>query len=372
VQYQVTRTGGGPTKVVCTWQAGTSCADSLPNDGTKYSYSVQARNGEATAQRETNAALHMSAASGAVSVEAAATPENVTITSFSATGVDHQAKVVFNVGASHGASNQIQCDPSCGGISSAPAGGQSGLTATIGGYTNGDTATIRIRTCNGSSGSAQTGAACSAWQSRTTTTYGPIPKPSLSVSASGQSINWSYSGNANGRPVDVTLKMGGSVIHTQTSGNGSYSASGSQNVGYSKSESFTLTVSDSSSTNGARASQSDSASATTPEQPKTIAFHDGGSAPNNTGNCATNCHWFGVTLTGPQGTYGWCSITHQGGTFRTNQTWWYRVGPTDSSGRWDGRITSSTGHQMAYNATVYPDPVNGCQTTQPSGNVDNG
>jgi hypothetical protein len=149
----------------------------------------------------------------------------------------------------------------------------------VSGYDNGSNATIRLRTCNGSSGSAHTGDQCSAWVSEDTVTYGPIPQPSLDVTATGnnQCISWSYSGNANGKAVVIDLDMNGSNVTHATSGPKSYGDSGSRcNLGYKFTGNFTLTVNDSASApgqSGARDGKTARKSATTedpPPQPPTL------------------------------------------------------------------------------------------------------
>ncbi|MDP3889656.1 Ig-like domain-containing protein [Nocardioides sp.] len=324
VEYKVTRTGGSGSELVCDWTPNTSCADDLANNGTSYQYKVQARNAEAVAPREPNAQLHISSQSQPVSVEAAATPDEASISEFVATGEDGKAKVTFNVGASHGKTNTIQCNPNCGNLGSTTISnsGQSGLTATINGYSNGQNATFEVRTCNGSSESAQTGPACSAWVNASTTTYGPIPNPSISASGSGQCISWSFSGNANGKAVNYVISMNGSTIRSGQSGVGAYSGNGTECVGHSQTRSFRVDVTDTALAPGqgsARASRSDGPkNASTDPPPVGLSLGKGASAQGRPGCNTSACRYLtattsnfpaGVTCniigaTGPGGTAG--------------------------------------------------------------------
>ncbi len=115
----------------------------------------------------------------------------------------------------------------------------------------------------------------------------------------------------------------------------------------------------------------DSASGTT-FSPRASSYYD--SAPNNTGNCRTDCSYFALTLQEfPPGKVAYCPITHVGST-RGGQTWWYRTGTADSNGHWRGRINPGG----AYNTTqfsAYPgwSDANGgrCATSPPPGaNID--
>lgn len=290
VEYQVLKSG--TSTPICAWSAKTTCSDDLVNDGSTTSYRVQARNGEGADgnTRENNKQLHWSSLSAATMVEAAATPDEADITEFVATGNDGQAKVTFDVGESHGQTNTIQCEPNCGTLGSTTVSnsGQSGLTATIGGYGNGQNATFRVRTCNGSSENEQTGPACSAWVSETTTPYGPIPNPTLNVSGSGQCLNWSFSGNANGKPVRYVLTMNGATISNGTSGNGSYNDGGQQCPGYSQTRNFQLVISDTAPApgqTGPRQSRTVSRDATSEPEPAVVTVRKGNSCAVQT--CST-------------------------------------------------------------------------------------
>ncbi|WGX98368.1 Ig-like domain-containing protein [Nocardioides sp. L-11A] len=335
VEYEVTRTGGGGSKVVCAWRAATSCADTLGNDGTVYSYAVRARNGEAVAPREPSPDLHISANSQAVSVEAAAVPDTITGLKVVATGVNNQAQATFDVGASHGKTNKIECQPGCGTIASTTVGtgGQANVTFKVNVGPNGSNGTIRVRTCNGAADSAL---ACSPWVSDGTTPFGPLANPSISASGSGECFSWSVSGNANGKSVHVTVTGGGNTLASYDTA-GSINRSGSTCPGYSKSWTFKVTMDDSGSSAEQpqdRGSKSATDSASTPAPPPTVSVRKGTPCSGSGCGgavipCASTCWNVVTTGTNFQGTVR-CHITGGG------PSWNQGNGDTTSAGNWVG------------------------------------
>ena len=186
VTYQVKRNG----TVICSWITATSCQDDLAKDGSVSSYTVQARNAEEASPRESGSpGNHLSAVSAQGTVEAASTPDAVSISNYKATGVNQQVQVSFSTGASHGKTNRVECTvngATCAGSPwTYPTSGGGGTKTLNTSVSNGSNANIKIRACNGSSGSSQTGAECSAWASADATPFGPIGNVSISVSASG-------------------------------------------------------------------------------------------------------------------------------------------------------------------------------------------
>jgi hypothetical protein len=282
--------------------------------------------------------------SGSVSVEAAAPPDGVTISTFEATGQDGKAEVIFDVGASHGTKNSIECTPSCGtlGSTQVSTSGANGLKATISGYTDGSTATVRLRSCNGSSGSTQTGAACSAWVSATTTTYGDFAAPTLNASGSGQCLNWSYSGNANGKPVHIVVRMSGSTIVNTTSGNGAYSNSGQQCVGYSQTRDFTIDVTDTAGSSR-QARHAAVNNVRTDDAPVSLSLSKGASAQGQPGCTDPSCRYIvattsnfpasvtcHITAANPGGTDGFLSWSQAGNETKQSPNYYGWSGGTVS------------------------------------------
>ncbi|MEU7482116.1 Ig-like domain-containing protein [Lentzea sp. NPDC042327] len=240
--YTLTRTGGG-TKTVCSKVTATTCLDDgLQNDGTIYSYTVVAANAAAEAEP----AGHTSPASAPAQMEATATPDPITGFTAAPTGVDGQAALRFDVGASHGRSNTVSCTwfgGSCG-TWTYPVGGQAGATQTINGLPNGQPVTISLQACNGSGGGAYAGNPCNSAATAGVTTYGPMRDLALNTSNNNTVINFSVSVNPNGKPATVRVTTSRGFDQTFTTGVGGWSWSGSQDVGYSQNVTVTATVSD--------------------------------------------------------------------------------------------------------------------------------
>src|SRR5690606_19281354 len=94
VTYTLTRTGKG---TVCADVTATSCEDDgISNDGTIYTYTLIAKNAAAA-----QGPGHTSPTSPGAQMEATATPEPITNVSIQPTGVNGQATIRFDVGASH-------------------------------------------------------------------------------------------------------------------------------------------------------------------------------------------------------------------------------------------------------------------------------
>jgi hypothetical protein len=222
--------------------------------------------------------------------------------------------VAFTSGASHGATNRVECTvngATCAGSPwTYPVTGASDTKTLATSVPNGSTATIQVRACNGSSGSTQTGATCSAWVSKQTTPYGPIGTPSISVSPSNDYINGTASWNANGKPVDVVITRNGSPIWS-TNGTGSGSHSFSDHIGWSSTGNYVVTVSDTALWPGqtsARASKSASASTTTPSVAPTVTVSKGASAVGQAGCTDPSCAFIVATTANFPGTVT-CSVS---------------------------------------------------------------
>lgn len=342
VEYYVTKTGGLQVCPGSGWTQVTSCTDSLPNNGATTSYTVRARNAEATKGRapESN---YTSAESDPKNVEAAAPPDGVSDLTAVATGVDGQTRVTFDVGASHGSENVIHCTPGCGNLASTSVSnsGVSNVSFLLGGLSDGDSSTIQVWTCNGSSGSAQTGSACSAKSSDATTTFGPLGVPNVSVSTSDTCFNWSVSGNANGKTATMTLSTSGfsrSWTFTKT-----LSDSGNYCPGYNQTRNFTLQITDSASTAEQpqnRSPEDDtSGNVTTPNPPPTVTTRRGGECFSSACEgaivaCSSSCYY--LLTTGHNFTSNTtCRLYYQDGG-SSPYTWSQGNTETNSAANWMG------------------------------------
>ncbi len=264
VSYQVQRSGGSGTRVVCTWTTATTCNDEVANDGTVYSYQVQAKNAEADSPRETTSAgraLHISAYGAGRSIEASAPPDAPQITSLTPTGSNGQARIVFNVGASHGASNTVTCQSSAGGCGTwtFPKGGERGVVRTLSGFPNGNTTNVTLRACNGGQANI-----CATSNTASVVTYGPIGAISINATPDSPAVgdrttSWSISVDPNGAPVHWEVRRGSTVLRQGTSRNARITDSGGETLGYSQTVTYTLVVTDASGNGRAGKSASDTA-----------------------------------------------------------------------------------------------------------------
>ena len=236
----------------CEGIVGTSCEDSdIANDGTKYSYRVVASN--------TEFGRSVSSTSDPVSVVAADNPAPITGVSVSATGNDGEVAVQFNAPASNGSSSSVSCTangaPCAGSLwpQSLPTSGESGVTGTLKGLTNGDPVTVTLQDCNGSGGATD----CDDHvPSDSVTPYGPLSQPSVSTSVSGQTVSFTVTANGNGKNATVTVTSSGGTSDSFSTGTGSASHSYNDTIGYSTTDTIHVTVSDGTRSNNSTASAS--------------------------------------------------------------------------------------------------------------------
>ena len=279
VRYQVTRNG----KVVCDWSTSTQCQDTnLTNDGTTYTYAVRAKNAEADSPREANggAQFHTSPFSPGKAIEASAPPVAPVITALAATGTSGQARITFNVGNSHGKSNQVTCyaqGRSCGSWSFARAGAQN-VTKTISGLAN-TPQSVTLKACNGGTSNL-----CTTSAARSVSPYGDIGAVSISASAPDRTVTWTFNVNANGKAAQwkVQRRHEGDPTWYQiaegTTSAGAYSKSGSAFMSENATYYYRVTVWD-----AGRSTRTDETSVHVPSVP-------GPSVNATKGNgCGSNC-----------------------------------------------------------------------------------
>lgn len=333
--YTVTRTGRG-TKTVCTDVSTTSCPDDgLANDGTVYSYTVTASNADAA-----STSGHTSPDSPAAQMVATATPDPITNVSAAPTGSDGQATLRFDAPASHGASSTVRCTWSGGncGTWTMPAGGQSGVSETVGGLPNGSGVTLNLQDCNGSPGGSYAGNPCDTTVGANVTTYGPLKNLAISTGASGQVVTFTVSVDPNGKPATVTVQTS-KQTQTFTTGTSAWSWSSSDTMGYSATDTINVTVSDS---GRASLNQSRQQSTPPPPPPPTVIVSQGadcgggGGAACRGGSCSNaSCAYINVTTQNFPGNVT-CNFdsTQGNGGWLQNQPY----GPNDShdSPNWYG------------------------------------
>jgi hypothetical protein len=199
--YKVTELRDGSTDT--TSSAATGCGSDLcatfgplTNDGSSYTYELQATNREG----ETSAASAPSAPS------IAADGQPGTIDDLSGSAGNGSVSLSFTLPASNG-SGIAQVDytatNSSGGSSPTgswlnPGASHQGAEETISGLTNGDTYDITVAACN------EAGECGVASNTATVMPYGPPGPPTVAASPSGDTITYSWTGGGgNGEPVDA-------------------------------------------------------------------------------------------------------------------------------------------------------------------------
>ncbi len=312
VTYTVMRSKGGEIR---RWDGvtGTSVADSVTYDGSRWSYSV-------TATNATGGPAHTSA-SVSKTFDAVGKPAAWGSWSARATGSNGQLSLSYTVPPSRGRSSTVTLIGAGGTRTLASGSGTSATSfegVTISGLTNGQAYGMQLRVCN-------EGGACSTSGTVSATPYGPLSAPTLNASASGQSFTWSASGNGNGRT--ATLSVNDTVGTPSKQGAGGITLGPTtRTVGWSRTVTITATLSDPA---GGRSAQSVSRTVTTdpepppppppPPPPRTVSVWKGGRAPV-TQDCSSYygggaCYYVGVTTENFTGTHS-CSIQGNfGGSF---------------------------------------------------------
>jgi hypothetical protein len=326
-KYTLTRTGGSGTKTVCADRTATSCPDDgLPNDGTKYQYSV-------TASNATPGAGHISAPSGAVQMEATATPGPITNYTATATGVDGQVTLQFDVPPSYGSKSTVTCNGGSCGSWDFPTSGQSVVTKTINGLPNGQPASFTLQDCNGSTGSdAYAGSSCDAAVSQGATPYGPIRQPSVNPGAgNGTTANFSVSVDTNGKSATVTVQS----ARTNTSYRvfGTDTRSFSDDVGYDTNDGITVTVSDPGRQTMSASGTARSGPAPPPPPSGSVGVYQGAYVTKP--GCTSNCQYIGVQTNGFSGSVT-CTFDSSNGAGGFVQNQPYGANQRKDSWNWFG------------------------------------
>lgn len=261
----------------------------ITNDGSKYTYELQATNTEG--QTSTPSPPSSPA------VDAVGIPGQ--ITDLKVTPQNQSIQAQFTLPPSHGASiTKVNYQasnangPSVSGSWSNPGASGTAVTETIPGLVNGDNYTVTVEACNEANecGSASNSASASP--------YGPPFTPSVSATPSGNSVTFSWSGGYNGRPITYT------VCTTQNPCT-SYSSAGSATYNYACSQTVTISayVTDSLGEKSGTASASATTAACPPPAPYITAVRGD---PGSISGCSSSCYWVSFQVHNfPTGTYYW-------------------------------------------------------------------
>jgi large repetitive protein len=283
-------------------------------------------------------APHTSAIGPATRMEAAATPDPISISSLTATGSDGQATLKFDAPKSHGKTSTVSCSMNPGGSCGTwpfPPSGQPGVVETLNGLTNGTATSVTLQECNGSSGTDFSGTSCVTSAPASVTTYGPIRNLVISTSVSGQNVNWSVSVDPNGRSANVHISNNHGWAHDYPTGTVGWSTNGSDAVGYSTNDTISVTVSDS-----GRASVSGSDGKTTGPPPVTITTWDGGLGTKQPGSCSGTCHTLNFQVHNfATGRFSW-QCFNDSGMYYNSASYGYTISITNANQSFAGTSQS--------------------------------
>lgn len=273
-----------PTTGTC-GSSGSGCSASfgpLTNDGSAYSYELEAVNEEG----------QTSPASGASNVVYAVGNPSA-VTDLSASPGTRTITLTFTLPASHGSSlSRVRYTASSGsgtvsGTWTNPGASGQTYTNTISGLTNGTTYVVWVVVYNERTAPSPTSNKVNA------DPYGPPQPPVVSATASGNTITYSWSGGGNnGRPVtNYHYCITNTGCHTA-------SAPGSTSVAYAcaTTGTITATVTDSAGqTSGT--SQMSARTATCPPPPSpTVTISWGGSAPPTYCSGTATCAYINISV----------------------------------------------------------------------------
>jgi large repetitive protein len=262
-EYQAASSGGpfsgsAVSTQVVTGASSSSASFTVNNDSSWYEYAVTATN---QAGESTQSPLSTPA------IQAAAPPDAPTGVSAKATGQSDTITFTFTAGAA----NSKQISDIEYGINGASESGSvtgsftagSSYTETLtnadnSAITNGGAVTVYVAECNDAS-------LCSSWAgpSGQVVPYEPIANPSVTASASGTTINYSWSAQSDGLTETFSVCIAGSCTNYTVPAPGNYSGSSSATYGYSQTETITGHLTDT----AGQSSATESASATTAGAP---------------------------------------------------------------------------------------------------------
>ena len=367
--YTVTRTGASTP--VCPDVTETNCVDpnNIQNDGTRYVYSVVAWNSAGV-----DAARRSDFSSSVVAgppMQASAQPDGISGLSAAPTGGDQQAKLTFDLGASHGTTSIVKCSVTVAGSTAhdctpaqwtfdTSAHGQ--VSETVSGLTNGSQATFSLTACNDTTTAQHdvySGNPCR--QAATTvsaTPYGDFAAPQVTLTHVGNLMTWTVVGNANGRDVNVHLTDQQHALDTtlaQPVGPMNYSGSSTFTLPPDTTDVVTAAVTDTGSSPSQRPGKTGTSN---PEKTDPLALSAGPrcGSPSST---SVTCSWGAAPDPGSV-TYhvSWPghSDTTTGLSYQMNGL------PQDGAGGQNFSVyatdNTGAGHTSAALSTTFTDPVN--------------
>jgi hypothetical protein len=360
-EYQSTSDGGpwGSPVDTSTVSGGvTSTSFTVDNDSSWYEYTVSATN---------LAGPSVQSALSSPAVQAAAPPDPPANVSATATGQDNTIQVTFTAGAA----NSKQVSSIEYGINGAAASGTiagpftagTNYTETItgamnAGVVNGTPLTVYVAECNDAG-------LCSTWAgpSGQVVPYGPLANPTVTATANGTTINYTWGATSDGLTETLNVCIAGGCSAYTVPATGNYSGSSSATYGYSQQETVTAYVTD---TAGQRAPQTGTvnASATTGPAPPPVVSASvsiGQGPATSQSGCESDCHWVAISVSNfPDNTKLEYTCKDNGVVFYGPADFAYPSGTTSTNGNGGGSPTtdcfwgywSNAGHTLSITVTV--------------------
>lgn len=295
-EYQAASSGGpfGGTAVatqVVTGATSDSASFTVNNDSSWYEYVV-------TATNQAGESAHSPLSSPAI--QAAAPPDAPAGVTAKATGQSDTIQFTFTAEAAN--SKQISSieygingATESGTITSTFAAGSSyteTLTnATSSAIANGSAVTVYVAECNDAG-------LCSSWAgpSGQVVPYQPIVTPTVTATASGTTIAYTWSAQSDGLTETLNLCIAGSCTNDTVPATGGYSGSSSATYGNSQTETITAHLTDTAGQSSGTASQSATTAAAPPAN-QSVSVALGNSVAVTSGSCVGKvCYDFHVTV----------------------------------------------------------------------------
>ena len=266
----------------------------VTNDGSYYEYAVIATN---KAGDSTQSAL------SAPAIRAVAPPDAPTGVTATATGAANTIQFSFTPGAANGAQvSSVEYGINGASMSGTLPGpftaGQSSppetlTSATSSAIADGSPVTIYVAECNEAG-------LCSSFSgpSAQVTPYGPIGTPTVTATANGTTINYTWTAPSDGLAETLQLCIAGACSNDAVPATGGLSGSPSGTYGNSQTETITAHLTDTAGQSSATASASATTAAPPPPANPSVSVSIGSSTTAGSGTCAgITCYFFNVSAT---------------------------------------------------------------------------
>ncbi len=337
-EYQAASSGGpfGGTAVFTQVVAGatsSSASFTVNNDSSWYEYAVTATNqaGESTQSPLSSPAIQAAAPPDApTGITAKATGQSDTIT-FTFTAGAANSKQVSDI--EYGINGATASNTITGPFTAGSSYTETLTNASNSAIVNGSAVTVYVAECNDA-------LLCSSWAgpSGQVVPYEPIANPTVTATASGKTINYTWSAQSDGLTETLNVCIAGSCTNYTVPATGNYSGSSSATYGYSQTETITGHLTDT----AGQSSGTPSASATTAAAPAnpTVNVVPGNNEQVKDGippcTTTTDCYNFLVTVANfPANTDVYYECSDPGGQF------WPPSGTIDQD--WNNHVITTSG-----------------------------